>query len=226
VSAIFVTGAGTEVGKTYLTCGLLRRLRARGVACEALKPVVSGFDEAGAAASDSALLLAALGRELDAAALDRISPWRFRAPLSPDIAAAREGRTIDVAQLVATCRAATRAVPAGATLLIEGVGGIHVPLDATQTVADWIDALALPVVLVGGTYLGALSHTLAALEVLRGRGSDVVAVVANASPEGAVTLEETVRVLARFTHGVPVVGLARDAGPEDPAFAALMACIT
>ena len=95
MSAIFVSATGTDVGKTFVTAGLIRHFLELRRAVDAIKPVASGFDQAAIAASDSGALLAALGRPLTIAEVDRISPWRFAAPLSPDMAAAREGRAID-----------------------------------------------------------------------------------------------------------------------------------
>ena len=138
----------------------------------ALKPVVSGFDPAAAADSDPGVLLAALGRAVTPEAVAEIAPWRFRAPLSPDMAARLEGRTVDVDAVVGFCReriAATEGV-----VVIEGVGGVMVPLDDRRTVLDWITALDVPAVLVSGSYLGAISHTLCALDVLVRRGVAVV----------------------------------------------------
>src|SRR5579864_6359772 len=109
MSAIFISATGTGVGKTLVTAGLIRHCRARGEAVDALKPVVSGFDPAMLAASDPGVLLAALGRPLTLDEACRISPWRFAAPLSPDMAAAREGRAIDFAELVKACSGAVAA---------------------------------------------------------------------------------------------------------------------
>src|SRR6202012_5199716 len=94
MSAFFITATGTDVGKTCGRRGLTRALRARGRAGAALKPIVSGFEPAEAEGSDSGLLLAALGREPTLEAIAEISPWRFQAPLSPDMAAVREKRTL------------------------------------------------------------------------------------------------------------------------------------
>src|SRR5882757_9997051 len=135
MSAYFVTSTGTDTGKTFVTAGLIRYLRQSHQPVAALKPVVSGYDSSVVETSDPAVLLKALGRAVSADEVERIAPWRFRAPLAPDLAAAREGRSIDFDQLVAFSRAAVN----GATgmLFIEGVGGIMVPLDAKRTVLDW-----------------------------------------------------------------------------------------
>ena len=106
MSAYFVTSTGTDIGKTFVTAGLIRYLREAGQAVDALKPVVSGFNPSVVETSDPAVLLAALGRPVAADEVERIAPWRFRAPLSPDLAAAREGRSIDFGQLIAFSRQA------------------------------------------------------------------------------------------------------------------------
>ena len=217
MTAIFVTGTGTDVGKTFVTAGLIRHFCAAGRVVEAIKPVVSGFDPAGLPTSDPGVLLAALGRPATMDEVERIAPWRFAAPLSPDLAAAREGRTIVFDDLLNFSRraAATRNV-----LLIEGVGGIMVPLDNKHTVIDWVKALRVPVLLVAGSYLGTISHTLTALHVLAQRNVEIAAVVVSESETSGATLDETVTSIARFAQPIDVIGVPRltqDAGLH-PAF--------
>jgi dethiobiotin synthetase len=96
VTAIFITATGTDVGKTFVVASLIRLLRQMGHAVDAIKPIVSGYDPTLAAASDPGVLITALGLPFSPEAIDRISPWRFRAAVSPDFAARREGRSIDV----------------------------------------------------------------------------------------------------------------------------------
>ena len=104
--ALFVAGAGTDIGKTYVTAALTRRLRAAGRPVLALKPLASGvppIDDPAFAASDTALLLAAQGLPVTAETVAACSPWRFSAPLAPDQAAAREGRRLTLDELIAWC---------------------------------------------------------------------------------------------------------------------------
>ncbi len=211
MKAVFVTATGTDIGKTYVTAGLARSLRAHGRSVAALKPVASGFDRAAAESSDSGMLLAALGRNVTDAALADISPWRFAAPLSPDMAARRERRGIDFAALVTFCRKAIE--NAADALLIEGIGGIMVPLDERHTVLDWMVALRLPVLLVTGSYLGTISHTLSALDVVKRRGIDVLAIVISETSGSTVPLAETADTILRFATGTEVVTLKRHEGP-------------
>ncbi len=211
MSAYFVTSTGTDIGKTFVTAGLIRSLREAARPVAALKPVVSGFDLATAALSDPGVLLDALGEKLTPEALARISPWQFAAPLSPDMAAAREGRAIDFEALIGHCRATIMQEPG--TLFIEGVGGVMVPLDETHTVIDWMIALGLPLIVVTGSYLGTISHTLTALDVLARAGLEARALVVNESESSTVPLDETVAALTRFVGSVPVVSIGRVKAP-------------
>jgi dethiobiotin synthetase len=206
VAAVFITGTGTDVGKTFVTALLVRHLRDAGRPVDAFKPVISGFDPANAANSDAGVLLKALGRATTQKDIDRIAPWRFAAPLSPDLAAEAEGRSIDFGKLVDFSR--TVAYGRG-TVFIEGVGGIMVPLDATHTVLDWMSALRIPVLLVAGSYLGTISHTLTALHVLAHRNLEIAGVVVSESETPGASLDDTVATIARFSNPIEVIGLPR-----------------
>jgi dethiobiotin synthetase len=200
--ALFITATGTDIGKTFVTAGLIRALRQRGRKVTALKPIATGFDEKNFATSDAALLLEACGRKVDLDAITAISPWCFATPLSPDMASAREGQTID---LPAVCRFCAKAIAqAKDVLLIEGIGGLMVPLDAQSTVCDLIAALKVRTILVAGTYLGSLSHTLTALEVAQKRDLPIAALVLNETKNSAVTIEATRKSLSHFWGG-PIV---------------------
>jgi dethiobiotin synthetase len=225
MSAYFVTATGTDIGKTFVTAGLVRHLRQTTKKVTALKPIVSGFDIATAAISDPAVLLDALEEPISVEALTRISPWQFAAPLSPDMAAAREGREIVFSELVAFCREAM--AKNDGTLFIEGVGGIMVPLDSEHTVLDWAKALDLPLIVVAGSYLGTISHTLSALDVIARARLKVAALVVNDSGDGAVPLEETLVTLRRFTKTIPIATVPRVKAPAGAreAFAALAALL-
>jgi dethiobiotin synthetase len=206
MGATFITSTGTDIGKTFVARGLIRQLRQDRRAVDAIKPVVSGFTPSGAAASDPGLLLAALGRAPTMSEIERIAPWRFVAPLSPDIAARKEERSIPFDALVDFCRDAIDA--ADEVLLIEGVGGIMVPLDERHTVLDWIAALAVPVIVVAGNYLGTISHTLTTLAVLANQKVAVRGVVVSDTTRTA-SLQENVGAIARFSDRVLVLPLPR-----------------
>jgi dethiobiotin synthetase len=225
VSAYFVTSTGTDIGKTFVTAGLIRQLRSEGRPVAALKPLVSGYDSSVVETSDPAVLLRALGRPVSADEIAAIAPFRFRAPLSPDIAAAREGRSVDFEALLAFSRDAVAAHDG--TLFIEGVGGIMVPLDGERTVLDWMATLGQPVVLVVGGYLGTISHTLTAVDVLAKRALRIAAIIVSEKDNDTVPLDDTVASIARFSAGAEVIGLPRlPVGLNDhPAFARIAALL-
>jgi len=220
MSAIFVTATGTDIGKTFVARGLIRALRAGGRTVAAFKPVVSGFEPAEAAGSDSGLLLRALGRPVTLESIAEVSPWRFALPLAPDMAAAREGRRLDYAAVIDFCR--TAIAENRDALLIEGVGGVMSPVDHQHTVLEWMTALRLPLILVAGSYLGTISHTLTALDVIARHDLTVVSVVISESIGSSVRLDETREAIAGFAPHLDVVALPRLAGkPEHAAFAGI-----
>jgi dethiobiotin synthetase len=225
MTALFVTATGTDIGKTFVTAGLIRHLRAAGRAVAAVKPVVSGFEPDAWRASDPAVLLAALDRPVSLEEIEGVSPWRFRAPLSPHTAAQREGRVIAFGDVTEFCRRAMAA--RRGVLLIEGIGGIMVPLDDRHTVLDLMSMLRIPIMLVAGSYVGTISHTLTALEVLARRNLDVRAVVVSESEGSAAELDDTLATIQLFADSIDVVGIPRltPGACEHPAFARIATLI-
>jgi dethiobiotin synthetase len=207
MAAVFVAGTGTDIGKTYVTAALLRALTRSGHAVDALKPVVSGFDEAAPAGSDPAVLLDAMGRAVTPDALDAIAPWRYAAPLAPNQAAKLEGRQVDARAVIAFCRAGIDA-GGGRLVFIESAGGIMSPLDDALTMLDFARALAVPVLLVAGAYLGTISHTLTAVEVIRAAGLHLQTVIVNENEPGP-GLRQAAREIEKRLPGVAVASLAR-----------------
>ena len=213
MSGLFVSAAGTEIGKTFVSCALIHQLRAQYRKVQALKPVISGYDSREAAMSDSGLLLAALGEDPTPEAVARISPWRFALPLSPHMAAKREGRSVSFAPLLRFCQEAL-AVPETITI-IEGVGGVMAPVNDDETVLDWMALLKLPVLLVGGSYLGAISHMLTAAESVHRRDLAIAGIVLSESVEQPVDLAETAESITRFLPEVKVLTVPRLASFKD-----------
>jgi dethiobiotin synthetase len=223
MSAFFVTATGTDIGKTFVSAGLIRHWRAAGQAVDALKPVTTGFEISEAEGNDAGILLKASGRPASMEEIERISPWRYAAPLSPDVASSRERRSLPFDELVTFSRRAIE--KHSGKLLIEGVGGIMVPLDARRTVLDWMTSVRAPLLLVVGSYLGTISHTLTALHVLAQRKLDIAAIVVSESERSHVPLDETVASIQHFAGDIDVIGLPRLPGglTDHPAFAHIAA---
>jgi len=212
VSGYFITATGTGLGKTYLTCGVIDALTRRDFAVDAVKPVISGFTREAAAESDSGLILQALGRPIDDAALDDVSPWRFRAALSPDMAAEREKAVVPAGAVGAFCARALE--NADGVCLIEGAGGLMSPLGRDFTNLDLLALLDVRVVLVAGTYLGTISHTLTACAALAARGREPWAIVLSQSVDDPVTPSETAASMGRFVDA-PIYLMPRGGGVPD-----------
>jgi dethiobiotin synthetase len=225
MTAVFITATGTDIGKTFVTAGLIRHVRSTGGAVAAIKPIVSGFDPDAWQDSDPAVLLAALGRPIALAEVEHISPWRFKAPLSPHMAGRREGRALVFREVVEFCRGSM--ADHSGVLLIEGIGGIMVPLDERHTVLDLMSMLRTPVMLVAGSYVGTFSHTLTALEVMARRNLDVAAVIVSESEGSAASLEDAVATIAQFADAIDVVGIPRlaAAASDHAAFARIAGLI-
>jgi dethiobiotin synthetase len=209
MSGLFITGVGTGVGKTLVTTILGHQLRQMSLRVIALKPVVSGYVE-GDPESDPAMILRSLGIAPTTEAIAAITPWRFAAPISPHLAARREGRSVSREEVVRFCREAGG--DARSIRLIEGTGGLMSPMTSDATCLELIADLGDPVVLVTGTYLGALSHTLTALEALRGSDATVRGIVVSESAD-SMGLLETIEALRAFGAAEqPILPLPRLAG--------------
>lgn len=168
-SGLFVTGTDTGVGKTYVACALLRALRERGVDAGAMKPVETGVGPAG---PDDARRLAEAAGGGDA--LDDVCPQRFSLPAAPSVAAAAEGRRVELA---AVRKAWARLRARHGWLLVEGAGGLLVPLSEGTTMAELAGELGLRLLVVARAALGTINHTLLTLEVARARGLPIAGVV-------------------------------------------------
>lgn len=187
VAGYFISATGTDAGKTLLTAALVCQLLAKGKQAQAVKPVLSGFEPAQLAESDTGVLLAAQGRPVTLAEADVISPWRYARPVSPHLAGQGDA-SLTAEAITAFCQA--QLAQEGITL-IEGAGGIMSPLVQGFTQAQLVQTLQIPVVLVAGCYLGSISHTLTAVEAMQARGIRLASIVVSDAPESTVDMEET-----------------------------------
>lgn len=168
---LFVTATDTGVGKTEVACALVSGARAAGLDVGAMKPAQSGLT-AGEASDAERLREAAGGSD----PLELICPYQFAPPLAPGVAARLSGVEISLERLVAVARAlASR----HAALVVEGAGGLLVPLTPRATYADLAVALGLPVLVVARAGLGTVNHAALTLEALRARRLEVAGVVLN-----------------------------------------------
>ncbi|MEQ9406829.1 MAG: dethiobiotin synthase [Fuerstiella sp.] len=182
MNTLLVTGTDTNVGKTWVSCLLIRRLRSRGAVVGAYKPVCSGAirqPDGSLQWDDIEQLRLATGRS---ASVDEICPQRFEAAVAPNVAARLQGTTVDDVLLRS---AADRRQQSCDSLIIEGAGGLLCPLSDQSTVADLAADLNAPILIVAANRLGVLNHTLMTMEVARGRQLAIAGIVLNNGPGSA-----------------------------------------
>ena len=175
-AAWFVTGTDTGVGKSLVACALMFHLRARYARIAGMKPVAAGSERApdGHWSNEDVLALQAAATVDLPRAL--VNPYLLHAPVSPHIAAQRDGVHMELCKIVDACTSLRAQTDA---LIVEGAGGFRVPLSATLDGADLAVALGLPVILVVGLRLGCLSHAVLTAESIAARGLRLVGWVAN-----------------------------------------------
>lgn len=212
--SLFVTGTDTEIGKTLVSCALLRGFAKAGLSAAAMKPIAAGAyfsaEDGMWHNEDADQLDAAAGALLPP---DVRTPYLLKAPAAPHIVAAQEGRTLDLAPIVACHREAMRRAD---VVVVEGVGGFRVPLDQRRDTADLALALALPVVIVVGVRLGCINHALLTAEAITARGLHLAGWVANiVDPAMRFADEnvETIRAWLEREHGVPLLGTVPHLAP-------------
>jgi dethiobiotin synthetase len=192
---LFVTGTGTEVGKTVVAAAIARTLAAEGKRVAVFKPAVTGLEEEGE--TDHGLLRRASGSEQSD---EQIAPYRYEPPASPHLAAALAGEEIDPERLR---QAASEAAEGADAIVCEGVGGLLVPLSPTYLVRDLAVDLGYPLVIVAAPGLGTINHTLLTIESARTAGLDVVAVVLNPWPKEPTEIEQSNRKTIATLGNVP-----------------------
>jgi dethiobiotin synthetase len=209
--SLFVTGTDTGVGKTLVSAALLHALARRHPRVVGMKPVAAGLVRQGEGwVSEDVLALRAASTVVVPPALD--NPVALPEPLSPHLAAARAGRRISVAELLA----AQRALLAYAdVVLVEGAGGWRVPLNDTETLADLAVAMAAPVVLVVGLRLGCLNHALLSAEAIQADGLRLAGWVANGIDPAMHCRDENIATLQRRLVA-PLLGVLPWLDAPDP----------
>ncbi|NBO92032.1 MAG: dethiobiotin synthase [Planctomycetia bacterium] len=193
---LFITGTDTGVGKTRIACVIARTWRAERRNFRVMKPTATGDGE------DTRALSAAAGDP----EYTSITPFTFKAPAAPPVAARLEGKELSLAEIIESIN---RRADGAEAMLIEGVGGLLCPLTETQTVADLIVALGFPAVVVARRALGTLNHTLLTLEVARNRGLNICGVIVSetnppveiADQTNVAELQKRCRVLGVMPFG-------------------------
>jgi dethiobiotin synthetase len=210
-AGFFITGTDTGIGKTWCAAALLAALRRRGHTALGMKPVASGcvHTQDGLRSDDALLLMQHSSPPVPPYAL--INPYAFAAPIAPHLAAQQAGVDIRLDLIVDTMRELQ-----GQTdlIVVEGVGGWYVPLNARRTVADLALALGLPVILVVGIRLGCLNHALLTAAAVRQSGNRLAGWIANRIEPDTLCAEENIACL-RERLSAPLLGVMPHCGHFD-----------
>ena len=195
----FVTGTDTGVGKTLISCALLHRFSAQGRRTVGMKPVAAGCDAEGH--NEDALQLLAAGNV--AVDYGSINPYCFRHAVAPHIAAQRAGVLIDLSVIAKSYK---KLAAQADVVIVEGAGGLLVPINEQQDSADLILELGLPVIMVVGMRLGCLNHALLTAEAIASRGLALAGWVANVIDADMAAVEENVAALQQRI-AAPLLGI-------------------
>jgi len=169
VGRLFISGTDTDVGKTVVSCAIARALRGEGLDVGVMKPSETGVPEEGP--YDARALIEAAGVSDP---LDLVCPEQFDLPAAPLVSARDESRVVDLGKIDSALETLSER---HAHLLVEGAGGLLVPLDETLDMAGFAARHSLPVLLVARASLGTINHTLLSIEACEQRGLPLVGVV-------------------------------------------------
>ncbi|MFL5842893.1 MAG: dethiobiotin synthase [Thermoleophilaceae bacterium] len=205
---VFVTGTDTGVGKSVVAGAIAAAAAARGIGVAAFKPVVTGLDEPVGEWPRDHELLASVANAGQSP--EEVAPYRYGPAVSPHLAARLAGETVDPERLVGAAQAQAEKADA---LVVEGVGGLLVPLANDYLVRDFAGELSLPVVIAARPGLGTISHSLLTIEAARAVALRIQAVVLTPWPDEPSQMELSNRETIERFGEIPVIGLAHT-GPE------------
>ena len=201
--AVFITGTDTEVGKTVVAAGLAFAFRNAGLDVGVMKPAVTGCrSRRGKLVSDDVeYLVGACGCEDER---EQVSPYMLREPLAPEVAAELEDIRIDVRKIIRAFRALSSRHE---LVIVEGAGGLFVPIKRKYFMIDLIAALSVPLIVVARPGLGTINHTLLTREVARARGLDVAGIIINDYAKKPSLAERTNPDVIRRYARAPLLGI-------------------
>ena len=207
---IFITGTDTGVGKTYVACGIAMTLRRKGIDVGVMKPAETGCRKRNRQLLPvDAIKLARAAGVRDA--LDFVNPYRFSDPLAPSVAAGLEGKRLDPSRILSCFRVLSQRHD---FTIVEGAGGIMVPLSKDYLYLDLAANLRLPIVIVARPCLGTINHTLLTISAIRERRLKIAGVVINYAKKEwkRGRAEKTSPAAIETASGVRILGIVRNGG--------------
>jgi dethiobiotin synthetase len=200
---LFITGTDTNIGKTYVSAGILTAFNNIGCSTLGIKPVASGCERMNdeLRSQDTMTLMQHASIKLDH---DDITPFAFEPPIAPHIAAQEAGRILSVTAINEKIRHALH-YPADVSV-IEGAGGWHVPLNHSETMADFVIANQLEVILVIGIRLGCINHSLLTCQAMHSEGAKIKGWIANCVDPEMRNINENIETLKEWLP-IPCLGV-------------------
>ena len=211
----FIIGTDTNVGKTYIASALVKEFVGLGFKTIGMKPVASGYqyNENHELINEDVTALIKVSNVTST--LDAINPYRFIPAIAPHIAAEQAGVSIDLEVIANAYQMLTRLAE---VVIVEGAGGLLVPLNATQTLADLVKLLNIPIILVVGMRLGCINHALLTIELIKARGLNLAGWVANEIDPNMSMFEDNLSSLQQRISA-PCLGVVRWQGQANLALA-------
>ncbi len=201
---IFITGTDTGVGKTVVAGGLACALKKEGIDVGVMKPVQTGCIETseGLLAPDADFLISMSGVKDD---IDLIAPYRFKEPLAPSVAAEIEGREIDIEKIISSYNKLTQIHN---FIIIEGAGGVLVPILKEYLFIDLIKRLSVPIIIVARTGLGTINHTLLTVRYALEHGIRIIGIIFNhtSNEEDGIAEKTNPDIIKRLCN-IPILGI-------------------
>ena len=185
---IFITSTGTNLGKTYCFVEILKELAHRKIIANSYKPILSGFNFDNIVNSDSYKILQTRNITPDINHIKDITPWLFKSPIAPSIAAMKENKTLKYEEVLKWCFKKSNI---NGINIFEGAGGIYVPIEGKKTILNLIKELECKVILIVGNYLGSVSHTISAIKNIQHEDIEIINVIINKNTDNDVNIEDT-----------------------------------
>lgn len=195
-NSFFITSTGTNIGKTYCTVEIIKSLIKKKILVNPYKPILSGFNLKKIEESDSYKILRTVKKNVDIKDIKFITPWLFNNAIAPSLAAEKENKSLDYNQVFNWCFDKINYKNKNNPInIIEGAGGILVPIEKEKTILDLIIDLKIPIILVVGNYLGSVSHTLSVIKNIQFSRLNIINIIINQNNDCDLDIDDTKKLI-------------------------------
>lgn len=194
MQVIAIVSPGTNAGKTLVTTSYCYQLRHNNCSIRVIKPIISGWKDED---NDTINIIKSLDLPVTQENIDKISPWRFIAPISPDIAASKECKIIELQKIVEFCcdKKQNKNIK---YLIIEIAGGLLTPINSHETMLDLVCKVKADIILVTNHYLGCISHTLMAHNIIKSSDLTLKKLIISQSEQNNLSIDDSINTLKNF----------------------------